>query len=148
MIKVEHVSGGYNQSFRLRDINFSVKCGEFFGIIGPNGSGKTTLVKMLSGILTHETGTIIVHDREIGQYRPKQLAKTLAVLPQLTEQSFRFTVRETVALGRYAHQSSLFATLSKRDEQIIDEVMALTDIKQYEKSTIDSLSGGERQRVF
>lgn len=148
MIKVENLCGGYSNGFRLKNIDFSVHKGEFFGIIGPNGSGKTTLVKMMSGILPSEGGTIFLHGREIADYRPKQLAKKLAVLPQLTEQSFRFTVRETVALGRYAHQTGLFTTLTKEDEAIIDEVMTYTNIKEYAHVTIDQLSGGERQRVF
>lgn len=148
MIKVDNISGGYGGTFRLENIHFEVNKGEFFGIIGPNGSGKTTLVKMLSGLIRLESGNIFLNHRQIEQYRPKQLAKKLAVLPQLTEQSFRFTVRETVALGRYAHQTSLFATLTKHDDAIIDEVLEHTDVKQYEHVTIDQLSGGERQRVF
>lgn len=148
MIKVEGVSGGYGEKFRLNEISFHVDQGEFFGIIGPNGSGKTTLVKMLSGILKQERGTIFIDDRKLNEYRPKELAKKLAVLPQLTELSFRFTVRETIALGRYAHQSGLFSVLTPEDEKIINDVMEYTHVKQYEHVTIDQLSGGERQRVF
>lgn len=148
MIEVHELSGGYHSSFRLENINFHVRKGEFFGIIGPNGSGKTTLVKMISGIMQSEQGYVTLQGKDITQYRPKQLAKKLAVLPQLTEQSFRFTVKETVALGRYAHQSGLFTTLSKYDEEIIKSVMDHTDISEYKDVTIDQLSGGERQRVF
>lgn len=148
MIKVESVSGGYGEKFRLEAITFDVHKGEFFGIIGPNGSGKTTLVKMLSGILQQDSGSILLDGINLQAYRPKELAKKLAVLPQLTEFSFRFTVRETIALGRYAHQTGLFSHLTPEDEKMIDEVMDHTDIKQYEHMTIDQLSGGERQRVF
>lgn len=148
MIKVKNLSGGYDRAFHLENINFQVNKGEFFGIIGPNGSGKTTLVKMISGILPYEKGTVVLNKRDMINYRPKQLAQMLAVLPQLTEQSFRFTVRETVALGRYAHQTGLFTTLTKDDEATIDEVMVHTHISKYAHVTIDQLSGGERQRVF
>src|SRR5699024_6869162 len=148
MINVHNVSGGYGNGFCLQNIDFQVEKGEFFGIIGPNGSGKTTLVKMMSGILESEHGTVMLHDRKIGEFRPKQLAQKLAVLPQLTEQSFRFTVKDTVALGRYAHQTGLFTTLTEKDEQIIANVMSHTHIADYADATIDQLSGGERQRVF
>lgn len=148
MLKVQALSGGYTSAFQLKDIHFHVKKGEFFGIIGPNGSGKTTLVKMISGILQAEKGTINLQNRPIRDYRPKQLAQKLAVLPQLTEQSFRYTVQDIIALGRYAYQTGLFTTLTKEDQQIIDEVMALTHTKSYAHLTIDQLSGGERQRVF
>ena len=148
MIKVNNLSGGYDNGFSLKEINFTVNKGEFFGIIGPNGSGKTTLVKMMSGILQSEAGTVTLFNRPLSDYRPKELAQKLAVLPQLTEQSFRFTVKETVALGRYAHQTGLFTSLSAYDEAIIEEVMRYTHIAKYANLTIDQLSGGERQRVF
>lgn len=148
MIKVNKLSGGYGDGFTLRDIDFSVNKGEFFGIIGPNGSGKTTLVKMMSGILQIEHGSVSLFGQPLHEYRPKELAQKLAVLPQLTEQSFRFTVKETVALGRYAHQTGLFTSLSNHDEAIIEEVMKHTHIEKYAHLTIDQLSGGERQRVY
>lgn len=148
MIKIERLSGGYGSTFSLKNIHLQVNKGEFFGIIGPNGSGKTTLVKMLSGIIRPQTGSISIDNWPLAQYRSKDLAKKLAVLPQLTEQAFRFTVHETVALGRYAHQSSLFNMLTEYDEQVINEAMELTDVKRYEQVTIDQLSGGERQRVY
>src|SRR5690606_40229943 len=86
--------------------------------------------------------------RNINDFRPKDLAKTIAVLPQIAETSFRFTVRETVALGRYAHQTNIFSMLTKEDDAIIDDVLEYTHMKEYEHKTIDELSGGEKQRVF
>lgn len=148
MITVEKLSGGYQSTFRLQEVDFHVEKGEFFGIIGPNGSGKTTLVKMMSGVLPYDEGEICLKGKRIDSYRPKELARRLAVLPQMTEMSFSFTVRETVALGRYAHKKGLFTNLTEKDEEIINEVLTYTDMKGYEDVPIDRLSGGERQRVF
>src|SRR5699024_2592467 len=75
-------------------------------------------------------------------------AKIVAVLPQHMTQSFSYTVRETISLGRYAHQKGLFKSSTERDERIIKEVMRQTGIEDYEHMLIDQLSGGERQRVF
>lgn len=148
MIQVENVSGGYGEKFRMENVSFRVEKGEFFGIIGPNGSGKTTLAKMLSGIIKPERGNIFLKKRNINDFRSKDLAKTIAVLPQIAETSFRFTVRETIALGRYAHQTNIFSMLTKEDDAIIDDVLEYTHMKEYEHKTIDELSGGEKQRVF
>lgn len=148
MMTVRELYGGYGDGFQIKNVNFHVNEGDFFGIIGPNGSGKTTLVKMISGILSYEKGSIYISDEELRAFRPKNLAKKIAVLPQLTEHTFQYTVAETVALGRYAHQSGLFPTFTIRDKEIINEVMEKTDVKRYEHVTLDQLSGGEKQRVF
>jgi iron complex transport system ATP-binding protein len=148
MIDVIQVSGGYSNHSILKDISFKVKKGELFGIIGPNGSGKTTLLKLIGGTLPLQSGEIKLNERSITAYSTKEFAKLVAVLPQLTQQSFGYTVKETVSLGRYAHQSGWFHTFSEEDEKIVQEAMEMTGVKEFGNDPIDMLSGGERQRVF
>ena len=52
---------GYTKQEVLKDISFTVKKGEFLGIVGRNGSGKSTLLKILAGIYTPDSGTITSH---------------------------------------------------------------------------------------
>ena len=54
---------GYKEQHVLRDINFEVRQGDFFGIVGRNGSGKSTLLKLISQIYTPDAGEINVHGR-------------------------------------------------------------------------------------
>lgn len=51
---------GYTEQHVLRDINFEVRQGDFFGIVGRNGSGKSTLLKIISQIYTPEQGSVTV----------------------------------------------------------------------------------------
>lgn len=148
MIKVNNLSGGYGKHPLIKNLSFSVKRGEMFGMIGPNGSGKTTLLKTLSKTLPLMDGEVLINDKNILNYSAKSFAKIVAVLPQHLMQTYSYTVRETVSLGRYAHQEGIFKTESKKDERIIKEVMEQTGVLQYEDTLIDQLSGGERQRVF
>ncbi|MBM7583834.1 iron complex transport system ATP-binding protein [Bacillus pakistanensis] len=148
MIGVTNVSGGYSSVSVLKDISFSVKKGQLFGILGPNGSGKTTLLKMLSGVLTANNGEILIKGHSISSYSSKKLAKVMAVLPQNTTEFFSYTVKETVSLGRYAHQDGWFNTWSEKDEITVQKVMEQTGIIEYQHHSIQQLSGGERQRVF
>ncbi|KZR58186.1 adenosylcobinamide amidohydrolase [Pseudobacillus badius] len=148
MIEIEQLSGGYDSKLIVHELSFSVQKGEIFGILGPNGSGKTTLLKMISGIVPVSRGSIVVDGRQIKEYTPKELAKKLAVLPQMTPQAFSYTVRETVALGRYAHQNGIFPVWRKEDEQAVMKAMKQTGTLQFAESSIEQLSGGERQRVF
>ncbi|WP_106496480.1 adenosylcobinamide amidohydrolase [Lentibacillus sp. Marseille-P4043] len=148
MIDVLHVSGGYSNEAILKDVSFRVNKGEFFGIIGPNGSGKTTLLKMMSGILPIKSGEITLNGESVSSYSVKDFAKWMAVLPQHTSQTFSYTVKETVSLGRYVHQKGLFQSSSEEDERVVQEVMKQTGVDHYQDDLLDRLSGGERQRVY
>lgn len=148
MLLIENVSGGYENQEIIKDISFSVQEGEFFGILGPNGSGKTTLIKMISGLLELKRGNVKVRDRDIADLTKKQLAKKIAVLPQLSQQVFPYTVKETVSLGRYAHHRGLFQTWTAEDEEIVQRVMRQTNISDFQDDSVMEHSGGEQQRIF
>jgi lipopolysaccharide transport system ATP-binding protein len=51
----------YEQFYALRDVSFTVKQGEFFGVIGRNGAGKSTLLKLIAGVLQPSSGTISIN---------------------------------------------------------------------------------------
>jgi iron complex transport system ATP-binding protein len=148
MITVNGVTGGYPGEDVLKGISFEVGKGELFGILGPNGSGKTTLLKMISGALEPQHGSVAVEGKSVRDFAPKQLARLMAVLPQHADQAFPYTVKQTVELGRYAHQTGWLNSWRQEDEQIVKLVMEQTGITQLAEKSIVELSGGEKQRVF
>ncbi len=148
MIVVEHLSGGYEDVPIVKDISFTVEKGRILGILGPNGSGKSTLLKVMSGILPAVEGTISIDGQSILSYNARALAKKMAVLPQLHANAFSNSVRETISLGRYPHQTGFFSSWSEQDEQAVQHAMLQTGIKRYEHTPMEFLSGGEQQRVF
>lgn len=148
IVDVQMISGGYSSVPIIKDVSFSVEKGSFFGILGPNGSGKTTLLKMISGVLPFQAGRLSVKNKPIHAYSAKELAKVIAVLSQHSSQAFSYTVKETVALGRYAHQRDFFQSWSDKDESICQEVMRWTGVDRFQHDSIEFLSGGEKQRVF
>lgn len=148
MLDVNNVSGGYPNHHVLRDISLTVASGELFGILGPNGSGKTTLLKMISGILSPEKGEISIGNQPLHHYSGKALAKVVAVLSQVSAEAFAYTVKETVMLGRYAHQSGWLRASHPDDETMVQEAMEATGVDMLQDRLLHELSGGERQRVF
>jgi len=148
MLEVNHLFFQYEEEKVVQDITFSVQKGELVGILGPNGSGKTTLMKLLSGILKTDRGEIVVKGKKIQEYGVKELAKVMAVLPQHVQESFSYTVKEIVSLGRYAHQKGIFQSWSSKDEKILQRVMKQTGISDFQNKSIHELSGGEKQRVY
>lgn len=148
MLNIRNLFFQFETKQILQDISFAVNKGEMVGILGPNGSGKTTLMKIISGILTPQEGQVEIKGRPIAQYKTKELAKVVAVLSQHVNESFSYTVREIVSLGRYAHQSGLFQSWSAKDEEMLNEVMRQTGVVAFQDKSIHELSGGEKQRVY
>ncbi|WP_153730330.1 adenosylcobinamide amidohydrolase [Sporosarcina obsidiansis] len=148
MLQVDGLSGGYGNEPIVRNVSFHVDKGEVLGILGPNGSGKSTLLKIISGILPKQSGTVTIDGKSAATYTQKQFARKVAVLPQLHAHAFSHTVKDTVALGRYPHQSGIFSSWSEQDEQAVQDAMGYTGISRYEDTPIELLSGGEQQRVF
>ncbi|WP_046174736.1 adenosylcobinamide amidohydrolase [Domibacillus indicus] len=148
MLQVNELLGGYGSGLIVRGVSFSVKQGELFGILGPNGSGKTTLLNMISGLTKPSGGTVLVKEKPIQAYLPKELARVIAVLPQMTSSQFAYTVKETVSLGRYAHQKGFFKSWTAEDERAVQEAMNQTGTAGFAEKPLSALSGGERQRVF
>ena len=146
MLKVQNLTGGYQHPV-VKDVSFEVKPGQILGILGPNGSGKSTLLKMVSGLLSSSQGTVEIDGKSITDYRPKELARKMAVLPQLPPQSFGMTVKEAVSLGRYPHQQGLFSSWKTTDEEAVMEAMQITQVVPYALQEITTLSGGEQQRI-
>ena len=92
MLKVENISGGYGQVPIVQNVSFEVGKGKVLGILGPNGSGKSTLLKLISGILEPTTGQVYIEQQPMKSYSTKELAKKMAVLPQLHANAFSNTV--------------------------------------------------------
>lgn len=147
ILEVNNLSYRYGQFLAVREITFTVKKGEFLGIIGPNGSGKTTLLRAIDGIIQPAEGTIRLDGRNILQMDRKEIARRIAVVPEETKVVFDFTVEEIVLMGR-APWLGRFQLEGQRDLEIAEHSMKATDIVHLRDRHINQLSGGEKQRVI
>lgn len=134
-------------SIRVVDrLSVGVKPGEFLAIIGPNGAGKSTLLKLMAGLLSDFEGSLEFMGRPIADYKPVELARKVAFLPQETHVVFPFTVDEMILMGRMPYrQSVLFDT--EADDEFVLKAMALTGTEHLSGKMFNEISGGERQRV-
>ncbi|MCJ7727005.1 MAG: heme ABC transporter ATP-binding protein [Acidimicrobiia bacterium] len=124
-------------------VDLEVRSGEVLGIVGPNGAGKSTLIKMLAGEIVPSTGEVRLDGKEIGEYRPVDLAKHRAVLPQSTVLQFAFRVLDVVMMGRYPHREAT----PLEDEASVAAAMEKADVGHLEERLFPTLSGGEQARV-
>jgi len=144
MISVEQIKYSIGAKNILNNISIQFLPGTCNLIIGPNGSGKSTLIKLLSGELDNYDGRVMYNGADIKTYSKLRLAASRAVLSQQTELSFPMTVEEVVMLGRNPHFEF---NPSKKDLEIVNEVINLLDLNSFIHRNYQSLSGGEKQRV-
>ena len=148
MLKVEHLTCGYGGAPMVKDLSFEVPAGGRLCILGPNGCGKTTLLRALAGLLPHE-GKVTAEGRDLAAMDRRQLARTVALLSQISSVYFSYTVYETVLMGRYAHQTGgAFSGPGPEDRAIALECMERTGVADLRDRQVTELSGGQLQRVF
>ncbi len=147
MIRVEDLRFGFGSREVLRGLAFEVRQGEILGVLGPNGSGKSTLLRLLRGTLVPGSGRVLLEGRPVHRYPRKALARRIAVVPQALAVPFPFTVREAVAMGRFAHRRGLGGP-TRADRAAVERALAWTDALHLAGRTVTELSGGELQRVF
>jgi iron complex transport system ATP-binding protein len=145
-LEAHHLCFRYSEAAVVDDVSFSLVRGEMLGILGPNGSGKSTLLRLLSGVLTPESGEVRAHGRPLITYSRRQLGQAIAVVPQDTVIEFPFSVSEVVLMGRSPHLGG-FAFEGDRDVEVAHQAMRRTGVLDLAHRSIHELSGGERQRV-
>lgn len=146
MIEVSGLTKRFSERVLFEQLEFSVRSGEFLGIIGPNGSGKSTLLQLLSGVDAEFEGNICLRGKPVQSYKRKELARWLAVLQQEALPLLGFSVREVIEMGRYPFQNWLGEEAEDPSSKI-DRIMQMLDIAHLADEPLEQLSGGERQRV-
>ncbi len=146
MLQAKALSKRYDGASVLEGVEFHVREGECFGILGPNGSGKTTLLKLLSGLERPDEGEATLDGRPIAGYKRKELARLLAVLQQDALPPVGFTVRDVVEMGRFPYQNWL-GEEQDAAASTVDSVLDCMGLTALASRSVDRLSGGERQRV-
>jgi iron complex transport system ATP-binding protein len=130
----------------LAGVSFDVQPGKVTAVVGPNGSGKSTLVRALLGRVAIAGGRIAINGRDVHELSARDLARSVAIVPQREEPSAPLRVRELIGLGRYAHRG-LFGGLTSDDKLAIDRAAARAHVADALDRRTDELSGGEWQRV-
>lgn len=120
--------------------------GELLAILGPNGVGKSLTLHTLAALRPAETGDVRLNDEPIGRLSRQQIAASLALLPQYTEDVFPATVLDTALIGRHPHIGR-FQWESESDREIARDALASVDLRDLHFRNVATLSGGERRRL-
>ncbi len=147
MLALTDVGCGYGAVPVLDGVSLAVAAGELVAVVGPNGAGKTTLARVIGGLLPARRGQVRVDGRDPATTPRRELARTLAYLPQRYELAFPFTALEIVLMGRYAHRAGPGLERAP-DLAAAEAAMTRCDVAPLADRRFDTLSGGERRRVL
>ena len=149
ILKLEHIQkyygNGGNITKAIKDISFSVKAGEFLGIMGASGSGKTTLLNCISTIDTVSAGHIYLEGTDITEIKPQALARFRRENLGFIFQDFNLldtlTVSENIALAL-----SINKTPPKDVGPCISDIAGKLNIRDILNKYPYQVSGGQKQR--
>ena len=124
----------------LTDVSIDIDTGKLVAVIGPSGSGKSTLLKLVSGLSTGHTGSIVLNGEDLSQKPVHQrnigmVFQSYALFPHLD-------VAENVAYGLKLRKVPRQERLNRAKE-----LLALMGLEQYASTAVSRLSGGQQQRV-
>ena len=146
MTLVAHaVIAGYGARDILHAVDLTIGPG-LCALIGPNGAGKSTLVRALAGLLVPRSGQVELDGVDLRAMSRGAIARRVAVVPQVFDTLFPFTVREIVMLGRTSRLRAL-AGPRDADRLAVERALELLDLGDLAGRRVDALSGGERQRA-
>ncbi|HEY7143868.1 MAG TPA: metal ABC transporter ATP-binding protein [Streptosporangiaceae bacterium] len=128
----------------LHDVSFTIRAGEFTGLIGSNGAGKTTLLRVILGLQAPAAGTVTIAGRPGG--RGSRLA---GYVPQriTLDPDMPLRARDLVGLGLDGHRPGLGLPSAKR-RRLVDEMLTGVGAQRFGGERVGNLSGGEQQRVL
>ena len=144
IVRFERVSLSYGENQVLKDFSLEVPRGQCLTIIGSSGCGKTTMLKMINGLLTPDTGRILVDGQDISQTDLTRLRRGIGYAIQNVGLFPHMTVRQNIA-----YVPSLSKQWDKETER--RQVAELLKNVGLEEAMADrypsELSGGQKQRV-
>lgn len=148
LFEVRRLTVGYpRRPAVLADFDVDVPSGGFTAILGPNGCGKSTLLLTLARLLRPAAGTVRFHGRLLSEPGGRELARSLAFLPQQPLAPEGIRVRELVLRGRTPHRRMLLPP-TPDDLDAVDAALHATGCAELAQVEVATLSGGQRQRVW
>jgi iron complex transport system ATP-binding protein len=145
VIRVDGVAVELGGARILHGVSAAVEDGEWVALIGPNGAGKSTLLRAVAGLLAFE-GRVDVMGDDTRLLARRELARRVALVPQVPLMPRESTVQEYVLLGRTPHLS-YFGTEGRSDREAVRGALERLDLAGFARRRLDTLSGGERQRA-
>jgi ABC-2 type transport system ATP-binding protein len=141
MVDIRNLWIKYGSFIAVRGISFKIPRGEVFGFIGPNGAGKSSTIRVLATLQQPNAGYALVGGVEVRQ-DPMKIRRKIGYMPD------SFGLYEGLTVREYLHFfAAAYDTAEERRDRLVDDVLALTDLRFKLDSQVDGLSRGMKQRL-
>ncbi len=147
MLKLENLTLGYDGHIIVNDLSLDIPPNKITTFIGANGCGKSTILNSISRFLKPVNGRVLLEGKDIRNMKSTDVAKHIAVLPQMRKVPGDINVHTLVAYGRYPYLR-FGRRLGVEDYKVIDWAMDKTGVKGLQHRRVSTLSGGEQQRAW
>jgi ABC-2 type transport system ATP-binding protein len=141
ILEVRNLRKAYGDLVAVEDVSFTVDPGQVFGLLGPNGAGKSTTMMMVCGLLTPDSGTILVAGEEMRPDR-RELKRLLGVVPQDLAIYPELTARENLRFF-----GKLYGLNGSRLNSRVDDALSRTGLGPRADDAAREFSGGMKRRL-
>ncbi len=140
IITLKDIAVSFDGEKVLEGFNLSIKDGEFVTLLGPSGCGKTTTLRIIGGFVTPDSGDVFfdgqrINDLPAYKRRVNTIFQRYALFPHMN-------VYENVAFGMRVQKIS-----NAEIRETVEKMLAMVNLKGFEKRGVNTLSGGQQQRV-
>jgi len=141
VIEVSELTKRFGNIIAVNHVTFSVNKGEIFGFLGPNGAGKTTTIRMLTGIVTSNSGDIFIEGIDIKR-NPIKAKTKMGVIPETGNTYVDLTAKQNIILvGRFYGISG--RELNKRADRLLEQF----GLYERKDNLVRTFSKGMKQRI-
>src|SRR5690606_34033032 len=141
MIELKNISRSYDYTLAVDDLSLKISKGEIVGFLGPNGAGKSTTMKIISGFIFPDEGSVLIDGKDIKENLVDIKAK-IGYMPENNPLYKEMLVKEAIQYALDLHQIP-----KERRKERIDYVVKATGIENVYYRPISELSKGYKQRV-
>ena len=145
MIQIQNLNKSIQKKSILKDINVNIEKGKITSLIGPNGAGKSTLLSAITKLMSIDSGTVKIEDKDMLLYKTDELAQKISILKQTNHTDMNITVEQLVNFGRFPYCKG---HLKKEDKEQVRYALDLLQLNEIKDWNIKTLSGGQRQRAY
>lgn len=146
-VEMKGICKSFGDNQVLKDARFELKDGEIHALMGENGAGKSTMMKILTGVYTRDSGTVIVDGKEVCYHNPKEAEKAgIVFIYQELNVLFDLTVEENLFMGREITKRFGICdkkAMRKKAQEIMDRMGVHIPVD----TVMSDLSVGQQQMV-